>query len=154
MQDHKNTIAGWVLFAGIIVLGASIVTGEVFHSERPEKMGFPIEGVVLEGEGGAAAEKPIDFSVADVAKEKGKLDEIGADFALDTDETEIPFIDLDPAYALVDDFDPRFPDGLQLAVTRVTRDEAAIAELAAEIRKADAEVEAMVAELTRMQVAA
>lgn len=68
MQDHKNTIAGWVLFAGIIVLGASIVTGEVFKSERPEKMGYPIEGVVLEGEGGAAAEKPIDFSIADATK--------------------------------------------------------------------------------------
>jgi cytochrome c len=68
MQDHKNTIAGWVLFAGIIVLGASIVTGEVFHAERPEKMGYPIEGVVLEGEGGAAAEKPIDFSIADATK--------------------------------------------------------------------------------------
>jgi len=68
MQDHKNTIAGWVLFAGIIALGASIVTGEVFHGERPEKMGYPIEGVVLEGEGGAAAEKPIDFSVADATK--------------------------------------------------------------------------------------
>jgi len=67
MQDHKNTIAGWVLFAGIIVLGASIVTGEVFHAERPEKMGYPIEGVVLEGEA-AAADKPIDFSVADAAK--------------------------------------------------------------------------------------
>ncbi len=67
MQDHKNTIAGWVLFAGIIVLGASIVTGEVFHAERPETMGYPIEGVVLEGEG-AAVEKPIDFSVADAAK--------------------------------------------------------------------------------------
>jgi cytochrome c len=68
MQDHKNTIAGWVLFAGIIVLGASIVTGEVFHAERPEKMGFPIEGVVLEGEGGAEAAKPIDFSIADATK--------------------------------------------------------------------------------------
>jgi cytochrome c len=68
MQDHKNTIAGWVLFAGIIVLGASIVTGEVFHSERPEKMGYPIEGVVLEGEGGAEAAKPIDFSIADATK--------------------------------------------------------------------------------------
>ena len=68
MQDHKNTIAGWVLFAGIIALGASIVTGEVFHAERPEKMGYPIEGVVLEGEGAGAAEKPIDFSVADAAK--------------------------------------------------------------------------------------
>ena len=67
MQDHKNTIAGWVLFAGIIVLGASIVTGEVFHSERPEKMGYPIEGVVLPGEGAEAA-KPIDFSIADATK--------------------------------------------------------------------------------------
>ncbi len=68
MQDHKNTIAGWVLFAGIVVLGGSIVTGEMFHGERPEKMGYPIEGVVLKGEGGAAAEKPIDFSVADATK--------------------------------------------------------------------------------------
>src|SRR5688500_10171054 len=68
MKDRNNTIAGWVLFAGIIALGASIVTGEVFHAERPEKMGYPIEGVVLEGEGGAAAEKPIDFSVADATK--------------------------------------------------------------------------------------
>jgi len=68
MQDNKNTIAGWVLFAGIIVLGSSIVAGEVFHAERPEKMGYPIEGVVLGGEEGAAAEKPIDFSVADAAK--------------------------------------------------------------------------------------
>jgi cytochrome c len=40
----------------------------VFHEERPETMGYPIEGVVLEGEGGAAAEKPIDFSIADAAK--------------------------------------------------------------------------------------
>ncbi len=68
MQDRSNTIAGWVLFAGIVALGGSIVTGEVFHSERPEKMGYPIEGVVLEGEGAAAAEKPIDFSVADATK--------------------------------------------------------------------------------------
>ena len=68
MQDHKNTIAGWVLFAGIIVLGASIVSGEVFNSGRPEKMGYPIEGVVLEGEGAAEAEKPMDFSVADATK--------------------------------------------------------------------------------------
>ena len=68
MQDHKNTIAGWVLFAGIIVLGASIVSGEAFHAERPEKMGYPIEGVVLEGAGAAAADKPIDFSVADAVK--------------------------------------------------------------------------------------
>jgi len=64
MDDRFNTIAGWVLFAGIVALGASIVTGEVFHSERPEHMGYPIEGVVQEGEGGAEAEKPIAFYLA------------------------------------------------------------------------------------------
>lgn len=72
MDDRFNTIAGWVLFAGIVALGSSIVAGELFHSERPEKGGFPIEGVVLEGEGGAGAEaeKPIEFYLAsaDVAK--------------------------------------------------------------------------------------
>ena len=70
MDDRFNTIAGWVLFAGIVALGSSIVAGELFHSERPEQMGYPIEGVVLEGEGGAEAEKPIAFYLAsaDVAK--------------------------------------------------------------------------------------
>ena len=68
MHDRNNTIAGWVLFAGIVALGGSIVSGELFHGERPEKMGYPIEGVVLEGEDGAAAEKPIDFSIADATK--------------------------------------------------------------------------------------
>ena len=69
MKDRQNTINGWVLFAGVVALGASIVTGEVFHSERPEKMGYPIEGVAVEGEGGEAA-KPIEFYLAsaDVAK--------------------------------------------------------------------------------------
>jgi cytochrome c len=64
MDDRFNTIAGWVLFAGIVALGASIVSGEMFHSERPEQMGYPIEGVVQEGEGGAEAEKPIEFYLA------------------------------------------------------------------------------------------
>ena len=70
MDDRFNTIAGWVLFAGIVALGSSIVAGEVFHSERPEKMGYPIEGVAVEGEGGAAAEQPIEayLAKADVAK--------------------------------------------------------------------------------------
>ena len=31
MNDRYNTIAGWVLFAGIVALGSSIVTGEVFN---------------------------------------------------------------------------------------------------------------------------
>ena len=64
MDDRFNTIAGWVLFAGIVALGGSIVAGESFHSERPEHMGYPIEGVVQEGEGGAEAEKPIAFYLA------------------------------------------------------------------------------------------
>ena len=63
MTDRFNTIAGWVLFAGIVALGASIVSGEIFHSERPEKMGYPIEGVEVEGEGGAA-EQPIAVYLA------------------------------------------------------------------------------------------
>ena len=69
MIDRNNTIAGWVLFAGIIALGASIVTGEVYKTERPEKMGYPIEGVEVEGASGEPA-KPIEFylATADVAK--------------------------------------------------------------------------------------
>ncbi|MFD1613330.1 c-type cytochrome [Sphingomonas tabacisoli] len=60
MNDRNNTIAGWVLGAGIVALGAGIVSGEFFHGERPEKMGYPIAGVVEGGEGGAAvAEVPI-----------------------------------------------------------------------------------------------
>ena len=64
MDDRFNTLAGWVLGAGIVALGASIVAGEMFHSERPEQMGYPIEGVVQEGEGAAEAEKPIAFYLA------------------------------------------------------------------------------------------
>jgi hypothetical protein len=51
-------------------------------------------------------------------------------------------------------FDPRFPDGLQLAIKRVLRDEKAISELRDEIITADAEVEAMVAELQQLRIAA
>ena len=64
MDDRFNTIAGWVLFAGIVALGASIVTGEMFRSERPEKMGFPIAGVEEEGTGGTATEQPIEVYLA------------------------------------------------------------------------------------------
>ena len=59
MDDRFNTIAGWTLGAGIVFLGAWLVTGEMFHSERPEKMGYPIAGVEQEGEGKAEAEQPI-----------------------------------------------------------------------------------------------
>ena len=70
MDDRFNTIAGWVLAAGIVALGSSIVAGEVFHSERPETMGYPIEGVVEEGE--AEAEQPIAFFLASADAAKGE----------------------------------------------------------------------------------
>lgn len=58
MTDRFNTIAGWALFAGIVALGLSIVSGMFFHGDkpvRPETMGYPIEGVV---EAGGGAEGP------------------------------------------------------------------------------------------------
>jgi cytochrome c len=72
MDDRFNTIAGWVLFAGIVALGSSIVAGEMFKSERPEKMGYPIAGVEQEGEGGAAAEQPIEVYLAKADPAKGQ----------------------------------------------------------------------------------
>jgi len=72
MDDRANTIAGWVLAAGIVALGLTIVTGEHYAAERPEKMGYEVTGVEVEaGEGGAAvAEKPFAFymSAADATK--------------------------------------------------------------------------------------
>jgi len=72
MDDRTNTIAGWVLGAAIVALGASVVTGEIFHAERPEQMGFPIEGVEVEGDGGAAAEQPIAFYLASADPAQGE----------------------------------------------------------------------------------
>lgn len=71
MSDRFNTIAGWALAGGIAALGLSIVSGMAFHSERPHKMGYVIEGVEAPGEGGAAAAaEPIAVRLAqaDVAK--------------------------------------------------------------------------------------
>lgn len=69
MGDRFNTIAGWALFAGIIALGGAIVSSHYFHDERPEKMGYAIEGVEAEGEGGAAAGPGLNtlLASADVA---------------------------------------------------------------------------------------
>ena len=55
MGDRFNTVAGWALFAGIIALGGAIVSSKYFETERPEKMGYAIEGVEAEGEGGEPA---------------------------------------------------------------------------------------------------
>lgn len=70
MDDRSNTIAGWALAAAGAALGLSIVGGMLFHGERPEKMGYAIEGVEESGEGGGAAEVPIAalLPTADAAK--------------------------------------------------------------------------------------
>ncbi len=64
MDDRKNTIAGWVLAGCGAALGLSILSGMAFKSERPEKMGYPIEGVEVEGGEGEAAVAPIATRLA------------------------------------------------------------------------------------------
>ncbi|MBX7494996.1 c-type cytochrome [Qipengyuania sp. 6B39] len=59
MDDRFNTAAGWVLFAGIVALGSSIVSGMYFHADNSElaegaEPGFFIEGEAEEA--GAAGE--------------------------------------------------------------------------------------------------
>ncbi|MBB4100958.1 c-type cytochrome [Sphingomonas kyeonggiensis] len=71
MDNRFNTIAGWALAGGIAALGLSIASGMYFHAERPEHMGYVIEGVEEASEGGAAAvAEPIAtrLAKADVAK--------------------------------------------------------------------------------------
>ena len=72
MDDRFNTIAGWTLFGGIVALGLSSVSGHIFEADkdgRPDKMGYAIEGVVVEGEGGeAAVPLPTLLAAADPAK--------------------------------------------------------------------------------------
>ena len=59
MDDRANTIAGWVLAGGIAALGLSIVSSMVFHTEKPEKPGYPIEGAEAAG-----GEKAVDVPIA------------------------------------------------------------------------------------------
>lgn len=57
MTDRFNTFAGWLLFAGIIGLGLSILSGMYFGADRPHRphdLGYVIEGAEEEG----AAEGP------------------------------------------------------------------------------------------------
>jgi hypothetical protein len=48
-------------------------------------------------------------------------------------------------------YDPRFPEGLQLAITRVQRDEGAIAKLSKACEDAELEVRKIVEELTNLR---
>ncbi len=72
MSDRFNTIAGWTLFSGVVLLGLSAVSSRYFHAgkeQRPETMGYEIAGVVQEGEGGKDA-TPFEayLAKADIAK--------------------------------------------------------------------------------------
>jgi cytochrome c len=60
--DLFNTVAGWVLFAAGLGLGLSILSGKYFHGdkpERPDKLGYVIEGVAEESAG------PAEMSMAE-----------------------------------------------------------------------------------------
>ena len=66
-DNRMNTIAGWVLGAGIAALGLSIVTGMAAKSHAPEKPGFAIVG---EAAGPVESGPPLEalLAAADLAK--------------------------------------------------------------------------------------
>lgn len=71
--DLFNTAAGWVLFAAGLGLGFSILADKYFHGydpERPEQLGYVIEGAVEEDSGA----KEISFAeaLASVTVEDGE----------------------------------------------------------------------------------
>ena len=70
MDDRFNTIAGWVLAAGIVALGTSIASGMYFASHEPEKPGFEVADAAPAEGGGAAAKVDIATLLpsADAAK--------------------------------------------------------------------------------------
>ena len=75
MEDRNNTIAGWALFSGIVALGLGTVSAHYFLAdkpERPEKMGYEIEGVVSSEAGGATAAEPIETRLAAGDPAKGE----------------------------------------------------------------------------------
>jgi cytochrome c len=61
MDLRNNTVAGWVLGAGIVALGLTSLTGLFFRSERPEEGGYAIEGVASSTE---SAEVPVETLLA------------------------------------------------------------------------------------------
>jgi cytochrome c len=69
MGDNFNTTAGWVLFAGIVALGSTLLTGEYFKHHHVEKGGFEVaDAQPAEGGGGAEVAKPTNFAAGDPAK--------------------------------------------------------------------------------------
>ncbi len=70
MSDRLNTIFGWLLFAGVVALLLRFVTSLVMpEAERPEQLGYVVEGV--EEEGGADAGPPLAVLLANASAEAG-----------------------------------------------------------------------------------
>ncbi|WJS98887.1 c-type cytochrome [Novosphingobium humi] len=72
MSGRFNTIAGWVLGSAVVALGLSSLSGHYFRADkenRPENMGFPIEGV--SGAKSGPAEAPIEELLAKADPAKG-----------------------------------------------------------------------------------
>ncbi len=69
MDNRNNTVAGWVLFAGICALGLTIGSSMLFASHNPEKPGYPIEDAEA-GAGGGESAVPLAnlLAAADPAK--------------------------------------------------------------------------------------
>jgi cytochrome c len=74
MDDRGNTIAGWVLGAGIVALGFSIFSGKMTHGETPEagKQGYVIQGVESAEGGAGAAAVPLSTLLASADAAKGE----------------------------------------------------------------------------------
>ena len=74
--DMFNTTAGWVLFAGVVALGLSIVAGKIFHGDspqRPETPGYIIQGVATaEAEAEMGMEEALNMMPADELAAKGE----------------------------------------------------------------------------------
>ncbi len=71
MDNRSNIVAMMALGAAIVALGGTIVSNEAFHSERPKKMGYVVEGVEAEATSAApVADVPIAslLPTADPAK--------------------------------------------------------------------------------------
>ncbi|MCJ1961384.1 c-type cytochrome [Novosphingobium mangrovi (ex Hu et al. 2023)] len=71
MDNRFNTIAGWVLGAGALGLGLTIVSSMYFGADkhhRPETMGYAIEGVEVESEDSGEVPFATLLASADLAK--------------------------------------------------------------------------------------
>lgn len=68
-DNRNNTIAGWVLGAGIAALGLSIASGMIFSSHAPEKFAFAIEG---EATGPVETGPPLEALLASADLVKGE----------------------------------------------------------------------------------